>query len=60
MALRQYRFSQDNKERWRAETMECYSYLRNVQDLLACGQNPSERRIISPFQCADYSICSKK
>ena len=30
--------------------MECYCYLRNVQDLLADGKTPHERRFGEPFQ----------
>ena len=29
--------------------MECYRYLRNVQDLLADGTTPGERRCGEPF-----------
>ena len=29
--------------------MECYSYLRNVEDLLADGKTPCERRFGEPF-----------
>ena len=31
-------------EKWRADSMECYCYLRNVQDLLADERKPYERR----------------
>ena len=31
-------------EKWWAESVECYRYLRNVQDLLADGKTPYERR----------------
>ena len=37
------------QESWRAEAMECYSYLRNVQDLLEDGQTPFEGRFNWPF-----------
>ena len=30
--------------------MECYCYLRNVQDLLADGTTPYERRLGEPFK----------
>ena len=30
--------------------MECYCYLRNVQDLLADGKSPNERRFGEPFK----------
>ena len=31
-------------ESWRADSMECYTYLRNVTDLLFDGNTPYERR----------------
>ena len=31
-------------ESWWADSMECYTYLRNVQDLLSDGKTPYERR----------------
>ena len=31
-------------ENWCADSMECYTYLRNVQDLLSDGKTPYERR----------------
>ena len=31
-------------ESWWADSMECYSYLRNVTDLLSDGKTPYERR----------------
>ena len=31
-------------ERWWAGSMECYCYLRNIQDLLRDGETPYERR----------------
>ena len=37
------------QEIWRAEAMECESYLRNVKDSLADDQKPYERRFNSPF-----------
>ena len=30
--------------------MECYTYLRNVQDLLADGKTPYEKRFTEPFE----------
>ena len=36
-------------EKWWAYSMECF--LRNVQDLLADGKTPFERRFIEPFVC---------
>ena len=37
-------------EKWRVDSMECYGYLRNVQDLLADGKTPHERRFGEPFK----------
>ena len=37
-------------ERLLSCSMECYCYLRNVQDLLADGQPPYERRFGEPFK----------
>ena len=37
------------EESWSAEAMECYCHLRSVQDLLADGPTPCERRFNSPF-----------
>ena len=36
-------------EKWWADSMECYTYLRNVQDLLSDGKTPYERRFGAPF-----------
>ena len=30
--------------------MECYTYLRNIQDLLSGGKTPYERRFGQPFK----------
>ena len=35
---------------WWADFMECFSYLRNVQDLLSDGKTPYERRFGQPFE----------
>ena len=35
---------------WWADSMECYCYLRNVQDLLADGKTQYERRFEEPFK----------
>ena len=35
---------------WWADSMECYCYLGNVQDLLAGGKTPYERRFGEPFR----------
>ena len=37
-------------ENWWADSMECYTYLRNVQDLLSDGKTPFERRFGQPFK----------
>ena len=36
-------------ESWWADSMECYTYLRNIQDLLSDGKTPNERRFGKPF-----------
>ena len=36
-------------ENWWADSMECYCYLRNIQDLLSDGKTPYERRFGMPF-----------
>ena len=35
---------------WWADSMECYTYLRNIQDLLSDGKTPYERRFGEPFK----------
>ena len=37
-------------EKWWADSMECCCYLRNVQDLLAGGKSPYERRFGEPLK----------
>ena len=37
-------------ENWWADSMECYTYLRNVKDLLSDGKTPNERRFGQPFK----------
>ena len=37
-------------ESWWADPMECYTYLRNVTDLLSDGKTPYERRFRQPFE----------
>ena len=37
-------------EKWWADSMECYAYLRNIQDLLSDGKTPYERRFGRPFK----------
>ena len=36
-------------EKWCADSVECYCYLRNIQDLLSDGRTPYERRFGMPF-----------
>ena len=36
-------------ENWWADSMECYTYLRNVTDLLSDGKTPQERWFGMPF-----------
>ena len=37
-------------ESWRADSMECYTCLRNVTDLLSDGKTPYERRFGQPLK----------
>ena len=37
-------------ENWWADSMECYTYLRNIQDVLSDGKTPYERRFGEPFK----------
>ena len=37
-------------EKWWADSMECYCYLRNVPDLLSDRKTPYERRLGEPFK----------
>ena len=37
-------------ENWWADSMECYCYLRNIQDLLSDGKTPYERRFGQSFK----------
>ena len=37
-------------ESWWADSMECYTNLRNVTDLLCDGKTPCERRFGQPFE----------
>ena len=36
-------------KRWWADSMECYCYLGNIQDLFSDGKTPHERRFGVPF-----------
>ena len=37
-------------EKWWADSMECYTNLRNIQDLLSDGKTPHERRFGMPYK----------
>ena len=37
-------------DEWWSDSMECYCYLRSVQDLLAEGKTPYERRFGESFK----------
>ena len=37
-------------EKWWADSIECYCYLRNIQDLFSDGKTPYERRFGVPFK----------
>ena len=37
-------------ENWWADSMECFTYLRNVQDLWSDGKTPYKRRFGKPFE----------
>ena len=37
-------------ENWSADSMECFSYMRNVTDLFTDGKTPYERRFGQPFK----------
>ena len=43
-------------ENWWADSVECYTYLRNVTDLSSDGITPYESRFGQPFKSTDYSI----
>ena len=36
-------------DEWWADSMDCYCYLRNIQDLLSDGKTPNERGFGMPF-----------
>ena len=42
-------------EQWWADSMECYTYLRNIQDLLSDVKTPYERRFGEPFYVDGYT-----
>ena len=37
-------------EKWWVDSVECYTYPRNIQDLLSGGKTPYERRFGEPFK----------
>ena len=43
-------------ESWWTDSMECYTYLQNVTDLLSDGKTLYERRFGQPFSRTYYSI----
>ena len=43
-------------EKWLADSMECYTHLRNIQDLLSDGKTPCERRFGEPFLRTNHSV----
>ena len=43
-------------ENWWADSVECFTYLRNVTDLLSDGKTPYERRFGQPFKRTNYAI----
>ena len=45
-------------ESWWADSMECYTYLQNVTDLLSDGKTPYERRFGKPFEGPIIPFCS--
>ena len=45
-------------ESWWADSMECYTHLRNVTDLLSDWKTPYERRFGQPFQGPIIAFCS--
>ena len=47
-------------EKWWADSMECDTYLRNIQDLLSDGKTPYERRFGEPFKGPIISFGSKQ
>ena len=45
-------------EKWCADSMECYTFLRNIQHLSSDGKTPYERRFEQPFDGPIISFCS--
>ena len=44
-----------DEKRW-ADSMECYTYLRNIQDLLSDGRTPYDRRFGEPFKDQSFHL----
>ena len=45
-------------ENWWADSIECYTYLRNIQDLLSDGKTPYEKRFGEPLKGPIIPFCS--
>ena len=43
-------------ESWWADSMDCYTYLRNLTDLLSDGKTPYERRFGQPFKDRSFRL----
>ena len=43
-------------EKWWSESMECFAYLRNIQDLLSDGKTPYKRRFLETILRSDHSV----
>ena len=43
-------------ENWWADSMECYTYLRNIQNLLSDVKTPYERRFGKPFKDQSFRL----
>ena len=44
-------------EKWRADSMECYCYMRNIEDLLSDGKTPNEA-VWSSIKCSSFPVWS--
>ena len=44
------------KDNWWTDSMECFSYLRNVTDLLSDGKTPYERRFGQRFKGRSFHL----
>ena len=56
--LKQHCYNQGLDEKWWAYSMECYCYLRNIQDFLADGETPHERWFGERFKGPNNSFWS--